>query len=324
MISVVVPVYNLKSFIPRCMDSLLCQTFRDFELIIVDDGSTDGSDVVCDCYSAANADIIQCIHKPNGGLSSARNAGIDAAKGEFVIFPDPDDWVEKNYLEYLHSLQIRFQTDMVCTGHFVDCGDKSVPANQAQPQVLMSGEEARLGLLLSPCMSGFAWNKLYRLDIIRENKLRFLDDVGITEDLDFTYRYLQFCNSVCFDPSVRTYHYCQRSGAATRSGFSQKKLQSIHTYEKILISAGESSVLGCAAKEEICNTAVNLLPMYLSSGDQNAEIYQTIRRYIRQYYSDYLKSRRYGITRKIQAVIARYAPKLYGIIKTGLRGREKK
>ena len=91
MITLVVPIYNMAQYLPRCVDSLLRQTCRDFEIVLVDDGSTDASGAMCDRYAADHPGHIRVIHKENGGLSSARNAGIDAARGEFVIFPDPDD-----------------------------------------------------------------------------------------------------------------------------------------------------------------------------------------------------------------------------------------
>ena len=179
----------------------------------------------------------------------------------------------------------------------------------------MTGADAQKALLMPPCMSGFAWNKLYQLDIIKAHRLKFLDDVGTTEDLDFAFRYLQFCDSVCFAPEIRVYHYYQRSGAATHSGFSVKKLQSIHTYEKMIDIAGQTSEIGRAAKEEICNTAINLLPIYLNSGIEDEVSYLKIKEYIQKYYFDYQKSSRYSKGRKIQAVLARYVPRLYCTIK---------
>ena len=103
-ISVVVPVYNLSEFLPHCFESLLMQTLDNYEIILVDDGSTDTSGTLCDQYEAEHKKFVRCIHKSNGGLSSARNTGIDVAKGKYIIFPDPDDWVEPDYLEKLRRL----------------------------------------------------------------------------------------------------------------------------------------------------------------------------------------------------------------------------
>lgn len=323
LISVIVPVYNVASWLPRCLDSILAQTYKNLEIIIVDDGSSDGSEELCDIYATKYSRIIRCIHKNNGGLSSARNVGIDAANGDFIIFPDPDDWVESNYLEYLQSLQILHKADLTCTGYVIEYDDKKISVNLGWDKVLMSNLKAQEALLISPCMGGFAWNKLYRLDIIKANRLYFLDDVGTTEDLDFAFRYLQFCKTICFDPSARTYHYYQHNGAITHGKFSSKKLQAIHTYEKILKTVDKDSVVCRAAKEEICNTAINLLTLYLNDEQWNETVYQIIRDYIKRYYFDYIKSKRFGIGRKSQAFLANYMPQLYVIIKNLIVRKEK-
>ena len=90
-LTLAIPVYNMTPFLPRCMETMLAQTCQDFEILLVDDGSTDNSGQMCDDYAAKHSDFIRVVHKENGGLSSARNAGIDAAKGKYIIFPDPDD-----------------------------------------------------------------------------------------------------------------------------------------------------------------------------------------------------------------------------------------
>ena len=105
MLTLVVPIYNMEKYLARCMDSLLGQSCRDFEIILVDDGSTDSSGTLCDSYAARYPELVRVIHKPNGGPSSARNAGLDAARGEFVTFPDPDDWVEPDYVGSFLRLQ---------------------------------------------------------------------------------------------------------------------------------------------------------------------------------------------------------------------------
>lgn len=99
MLTLAIPVYNMKQYLSRCMETLLAQTCRDLEILLIDDGSTDGSGEMCDAYAAEHPNFVRVVHKKNGGLSSARNAGIDAAKGEYIIFPDPDDWVEPDYVE---------------------------------------------------------------------------------------------------------------------------------------------------------------------------------------------------------------------------------
>ena len=320
MLTLAIPIYNMEQYLPRCMETMLAQTCQDFEILLVDDGSTDNSGQMCDDYAAKHSDFIRVVHKENGGLSSARNAGIDAAKGDYIIFPDPDDWVEPDYVEKLLEYRQQFDADLVCTGYFVDTEINCIPAKKDQPPMTLSGTEAQKALILPPQMGGFAWNKLCRLDIIRENALRFLDDVGITEDLNFAYRYLAFCQTVCFAPSARTYHYFQREGAATRSGFSKRKLDSLHTYEKIIADCEKTMpVLAQAAKDEICTTAVNLIWMYQNSKIKDTESKKILLRRIRENLPAYLRGKRYGTGRKVQAVLAGFCPCLYAHLKNAVQ-----
>ena len=302
IVSLVVPVYNMEDYLERCMTTLLAQTKKEYEIILVDDGSTDSSAEICDKYAEKYSDIVKVVHKSNGGLSSARNAGMRIAAGKYVIFPDPDDWTEKDYVEQLLKLQEK-AVELVCIGHYINYDTKQVMANEGQVGCIMSADEARKSLLIPPCMNGFAWNKLYHLDIIREYGLEFLDDVGTTEDLDFAFRYLKHCNNVYFAPEVRTYHYFQRDGAATHSGFSKRKLESIHTYEKIIACSQECPELVQAAKEEICNIAINLLWMYQNDSCTDIEVKQLLKRQLKDTLNCYLKSKRYSLGRKAQAVM---------------------
>lgn len=314
MLTLAIPVYNMESLLERCMDTMLSQTCRDFEIILVDDGSTDASSAMCDAYAAAQPGFIRVIHKPNGGLSSARNAGIDAAAGEFIVFPDPDDWVEPDYVRHLLEFQQMHDADLVCTGYYIADDTASLPGSADTEPAVLSAVDARKGLILPPHMNGFAWNKLYRLDLIRQHGLRFLDDVGTTEDLDFVYRYLAHAKTVCYAPGLRTYHYYQRPGAATHSGYSPKKLGSIHTYEKILADCTDPE-LADAAREEICVAAVNLLWAWELGDRTDRAGRKLLLQHIRQNLPTHLRSSRYGLGRKLQAVTAAVSPKLFTRLK---------
>lgn len=314
MLTLVIPVYNMESLLGRCMDTMLAQSCRDFEIVLVDDGSTDGSPMLCDGYAAGYPGSVRVVHKANGGLSSARNAGIDAARGAFVIFPDPDDWVEPDYVRHLLELQKRHDADLVCTGYVVAADEGSVPGSADTEPTLLSGPEAQRGLLLPPQMSGFVWNKIFRLDIIREHGLRFLDGVGTTEDLDFVYRYLAHAKTVCHAPGLRTYHYYQRPGAATHSGYSTKKLGSIHTYEKIAADTADSE-LASAAREEICVTAVNLIWAWERGDRTDWAGRKTLLGHIRRQLPVHLRSNRYGLGRKLQALTAALSPRAFTWLK---------
>lgn len=115
--SVVIPVYNVKDYLPKCIDSVLAQDFTDYEVILIDDGSTDGeSGAICDRYAAAHPERIRAIHKPNGGVGEARNVGIEAAQGEYLIFIDSDDYIAPNMFRVLADAVARFGSDIIGFG----------------------------------------------------------------------------------------------------------------------------------------------------------------------------------------------------------------
>lgn len=312
-ISVVVSIYNMEKYLERFLKTLVVQRYI-YEIILIDDGSTDRSHEICDLYEKKYGDLIKVIHKKNGGLSSARNAGIDIATGEFIIFPDPDDWLEKDYLEKLIELKIKYNSDLSCTGYYIDNETKSEYANKKHRFKIMSGLEARKELIVSHYLMGFAWNKLFNLKYIKDHNLYFRDDVGTTEDLDFLFRYLKYCNRVVYDPAVRTYHYCQHDLAQTHGAFSLNKYKSIETYLSIIDQCGYDKEIDNAAKTEICNIIINLIPLYFISNEKNNIVYEDMKKYLKMYLKNYVKCKQYGPTRKMQAILARFMPYIYFLI----------
>ncbi len=162
-ISVIVAVYQSETYLLRCVNSLLNQIYNDYEIILVDDGSTDRSGTVCDELQAKNENI-HVIHKDHEGVAVARQMGLDAAHGEYVIFTDSDDWVEPDYLSVLSREAVEKKADMVICDFFSEYGDKTVYKNQ-KPSALTS--EAVLNDLFSGKLMGSTWNKLVRTDCYR-------------------------------------------------------------------------------------------------------------------------------------------------------------
>lgn len=183
--SVIVPVYNVENSIERCIESVLMQTFCDFELILIDDGSYDDSGIICEKYAQKDARI-KVIHQKNQGVSKARNAGLDRAKGEYIIFIDSDDFVEKNYLHMFNS----FSDDLILVGH----GDYR--NNKVEKIVMDENESWRIdsdeGIkqFLEKKSSIFVWGKRYRRSIIDEYNIRFRQEMKFSEDVIFNNDYI--------------------------------------------------------------------------------------------------------------------------------------
>lgn len=179
-LAVIVPVYNVEKLLPRCLDSILAQTYRDFTLILVNDGSTDGSGKICDGY-AEKDERIRVIHKENGGVSSARNAGLDAADGEYITFIDSDDAIPPGYLETLYMAASGSGADVaICDVLFLS-GDNARRRISCDRDFL-SGKEAVELILSEVGINAGPYGKLFRRNIIGD--LRF-PPMKIYEDLIF-------------------------------------------------------------------------------------------------------------------------------------------
>jgi glycosyltransferase len=206
-ISVIVPVYNTEKYLRRCVDSILAQTYTDFELLLIDDGSTDGSPAICDEYAALDSRV-RVFHKPNGGVSSARNLGLDHARGEWITFCDADDYV---YPEWLQNYDIESVTD----ADLINQGAKSNadifrdanPVSELSfsfygPPSEFIEESTQNGLF------GYLWIKCFRNDIIKERQIRFDTGVKFQEDELFITEFLKSAKVVSSVDKIGYYYFC--------------------------------------------------------------------------------------------------------------------
>lgn len=205
LISVIVPVYKVERYLPRCIESILAQTYSNFELILVDDGTPDRSGIICDRYAEKDSRI-RVIHKENGGVSTARNAGIDAAKGEWITFVDSDDWVTDDYLDVLVSPLKKNNYDLI-VGLLelrsirirTYSKDQSVttPEEMNSPRILEMVDSMEF---CGPC------HKLFLQKYISEKNIRFPVGIAIAEDTVFVNDYLTYCKNI-FVTGERIYFY---------------------------------------------------------------------------------------------------------------------
>ena len=212
-ISVIVPVYNTEQYLPRCIDSILAQTFTDFELLLIDDGSKDGSDKICDEYSAKDSRI-RVFHKENGGVSSARNLGLDNARGEWIIFVDSDDWIEYNCINSCTSITQDYPlVDIIRYGYYEEKISEPSQIILCKENGLVSSITSFFEMCDIYCYWGFIWNTVFRKELIGE--LRFDEDICYCEDHIFTYKYMTKCRSMFF-VSLPLYHYQTFSDGLSR------------------------------------------------------------------------------------------------------------
>ncbi len=202
-VSVIVPVYNVEKYLRRCLDSLVNQTFRDYEIIVVNDGSTDSSQDIIHEY-VSKYPIIKAYKKTNGGISSARNAALSYATGDYIAFVDSDDYVEMFFLEKMYEKAINTNSDVVICDYYAwNLKEK----RYTKCHMNMSPED-KIEFLLSPPM---VWSKLIKKEIM--DKIRFTEGIYY-EDLDICIRMLSFINKVSFVDEPLYDYYLQQSGSA--------------------------------------------------------------------------------------------------------------
>lgn len=213
-VSFIVPVYNTQDFLPRCFDSLLGQTYSDIEIIVVNDGSPDGSAAIIGEYACKDSRI-RVVEKPNGGLSSARNAGMDVAHGDIVGFVDSDDYVEPNLAEFLVDMFAKEHPEIVVFG--AECE----PAESASKRIkqLLSPEARAFepfdsGLLFSANAQPYVWRAAYSRELIERESLRFAENVRFAEDVVFQFESYPLSAKTVVERD-KLYHYVMQEKSLT-------------------------------------------------------------------------------------------------------------
>lgn len=212
-VSVIVPVYNAERHLGKCVESILNQTLKEFELIIINDGSTDSSYELCKKYAVKDERIV-LLDQKNSGVSVARNRGLDIAKGEYIYFIDADDYIEKNTLEILYNRAIASNSDIVVFGY------KTISENSVYVEKVSDCEYtiqeflAHYGdFIISSSILGAIWNKIYKRETI--NDIRFIEGIKHHEDLFFVQDVLRKCKLVSMQGDLY-YNYINNDGSASR------------------------------------------------------------------------------------------------------------
>ena len=233
-ISIVVPIYNVENYLPQCLDSIMFQSFQDWECILVDDGSKDGSAKICDEYVQKD-NRFSVIHKPNGGVSSARNVGIEQAYGEWVFFSDADDTLEPDALESLYNGNNE-NLSLVMGGYTRVSETGAIFETQETDLTKKISEEEAIKELYNPSnysYQGYLWCKLLRLDLIKKNHLSFNEQVYFNEDRLFLIQYLCRTSGEVLYFTKPVYNYVVRSNSAMgslKNGYNKKYLSDFDAF----------------------------------------------------------------------------------------------
>lgn len=253
MISVIVPVYNAEHFLNRCIDSILAQTYQNFELILVDDGSTDCSLKVLREYAEKDKRI-NVISQQNKGVSGARNTGLQIAKGEYFLYVDADDWIEENMLETLLSAGKRENADIImCKSDHAETKTDVINTQTTEVESWNQNTQ-KYEFMKHKRLTGMLWNKLIRRSL--SNEVWFNEKTGYGEDAEFLWKILKASQKMIVLNTI-LYHHVLEETSISHLSFSDKKYSAIPMWEKIVNEVlKEDPELINLAKERLMSATV--------------------------------------------------------------------
>lgn len=310
LISVIVPVYNVEKYLPQCIDSILNQTIKNLEIILVDDGSLDNSGKICDEFSKKD-DRIVVIHKENNGLSSARNAGLEIAKGNYIGFIDSDDWLDEHMYEILLKLLKENNSDISCCNFFKATDNKDKIPSATNEIVKSYNNIEGLNNFYNDLypQTVVAWNKLYKRDLFENISY----PIGkIHEDEGTTYKLYYRANKITYTNRA-LYYYRTTPNSITTSKFNKKRLDIIDVYDEkveFIKSINNDEIYSKTLKWYL----FNLINCYFecSTNIENSKEYlNLINTKISKTYKSYMQSNRKQLHWIILFSIFRINPKLY-------------
>ena len=228
--SLIVPIYKIEDYLPKCIDSVLAQTCQDFELLLVDDGSPDGCGAICDDYAQRYPEKIRAIHQPNGGAGAARNHGIELSAGDYLLFIDGDDYLSDNFLADLKKTIDATPADLILYGAEVEKNGKKVGelhelVDQGKLLTVKNEPDLFFGVMAP-------WNRAYRRSLFTEHDITFATKVWY-EDNRVVTKILAVAETAIRLPQCY-YHYLQREGSAMNNKNSERNIEIIYAYDDIL------------------------------------------------------------------------------------------
>jgi len=298
-ISIIVPVYNVEKYLEKCLDSILSQTFTDFEMLLIDDGSSDYSGKICDEYASRDERVI-VIHQKNQGLGAARNTGIANARGEYIGFIDSDDYIEADMYEILYNNLLKEDADMSLCGMF-DCFEGVPPVIKKKKYMVVNAEQIVDLIFKSKLAHLSVCCKLYKRHVFE--KVKFPPNI-VGEDAYVVLDIAMCCERVVLTTEQK-YYYIHRENSITTTHFSERVFQVIRTYEKNLATIQkEFPNLENVGKMRLCWANFYVLDkMLISDVEKQYEEMKKIVKFLRSQYVFIMKTKEFRRSRKIAMTV---------------------
>lgn len=310
LITVVLPIYNVSAYLKRCIESVIHQTYENLDIILVDDGSTDDSGIICDEYASIDSRIT-VVHKENGGLSDARNKGIELAKGQFITFIDSDDYIDDDYVEYLYNLIKRYNTRMSICSHTIVYDNGTILNKETGEEDVLSSERVLERILYDEDIDLSTWAKLYDISLFKSIKF----PVGrLYEDAATTYKLVHECNYIAIGLKSKLY-YMIRNNSITNVTFSKKKLDLItSTKEMTDFVKCHYPQLSNAANRRLIYAYLSTLSQLANSSIKDKNVENLLMNYIKTYGNDVLMDKRSKMRDKIGILSTKLGFRFYKFI----------
>ncbi|RGR73077.1 glycosyltransferase family 2 protein [Holdemania filiformis] len=319
LISIILPLYNVENYLPKCMESLINQTYENIEIVMVDDGSDSVCAKLCDDYLQIDGRV-KVFHKKNGGLSDARNYGIERASGEFIACIDPDDYVDLDYIEYLFKLIKKYNTKMsVCQHRICYSNGKVIELNLDGSEILCA-EKALERMLYNDVIDTSAWAKLYHISLF--DKIRYPKG-KIFEDIGTTYLFMIQSEDIAIGYESK-YNYVIRSNSIVNSNFNENKLQLLEMTDKMSADVVEKyPLLNRAVLRRMVYARFSTLNQMLDITTHKKEKKEIIK-FVKSHSFDILSDKKAPTRDKVAVVILNVSYPLYKLIWSKYRKRKMK
>lgn len=305
MISVIVPAYNAEKTIEKCLESIAMQSYENLEIIVVNDGSKDSTKEIV--YNLALKDIrIKLISIPNGGVSHARNIGLEHVTGEYITFVDADDTIELNMYEYLIGLFDKYDVDIAhCSYNTITLEGKIVPVGGMGKEVLQTTDEAVDSLISGRYFGGGLWNKLYKASLL--SGLKFNENIKINEDVLMNFEIFRKAKASVYSDKP-LYNYVQYETSATHTANSIKSVCDTANVSKLIYDKSIGLPYEQSAKRRLAMTRLGQFGTY-SMNKKSVE--KAARKEIKNEVKGYLKDGLYGRSERIKYFLYSFCPSIY-------------
>ena len=304
-VSVIIPVYKTEPYLRKCVDSVVNQTYRNLEIILVDDGSPDGCGAICDEY-ASKDDRVKAIHQENGGASRARNAGLDVATGDYVGFVDSDDWIEPDMYELLLNNALAYQAEISMCGETMYEGETESNGSPTNGETVVLDRITALKLTADGGSMGMIWNKIFCRSVIED--VRFDPNYPCSEDLLFTYQAARKATRMVRSEK-RAYNYVKRLGSLTMQPSGDGMFGIVDVMREIVREETVPELYPYCVRGLVRSAYIVLNGVVVDGKFPNRR--DELVRDILQHRKDVLCGRLYSVNDKLKTALLSVSPKLF-------------